>query len=59
MKETNNIATDKAGDRITSGFAKVRQSEIVFEYFSEIVHCRTCRKAATTLGDTQTEQCDN
>jgi len=35
--------------QVTSGFAKMRQSEIVLEYFSEIVDCRTCRKAATTL----------
>jgi len=46
-------ATDNKGGHITSGFAKVRQSEIVLEYFSEIVHCRTCRQAATTLGDTR------
>jgi len=36
-------------EQLTSGFAKVRQSELVFEYFSEIVHCRTFGKAATTL----------
>ena len=40
-------SADNKGGHITSGFAKVRQSEIVFEYFSEIVHCRICRKAAT------------
>ena len=39
-------ATNNKGGHITSGFAKVRQSELVFEYFSEIVYCRTCRKAA-------------
>jgi len=42
-------ATDNKGGHITSGFAKVRQSEIVLEYFSEIVDCRTCRKAAKSL----------
>jgi len=50
MKDrTNKIATDKTSGQLTSGFAKVRQSEIVLEYFSEIVDCRTCRKAAWTL----------
>ena len=42
----NYVATNNPSGQLTSGFAKVRQSEIVFEYFSEIVYCRTCRKAA-------------
>ena len=43
------IATEEKGGHITSGFAKVRQSEIVLEYFSEIVDCRTFGKAAKSL----------
>jgi len=43
------MKTTKKGRHTTSGFAKVRQSELVFEYFSEIVDCRTCRKAADPL----------
>ena len=43
------VTTDNKGGHITSGFAKVRQSDLVLEYFSEIVDCRTCRKAADTL----------
>jgi len=45
----NNVATNKPSDRLTSGFVKVRQSEIVLENFSEIVHCCTFARAATTL----------
>jgi len=41
------------GRRRTSGFAKVRQSEIVLEYFSGIDNCRTCRKAAKSLNAMQ------
>jgi len=43
------IEIDNKGGHITCGFAKVRQSEIVLEYFSEIVNCRTCRKAAISF----------
>ena len=34
-------ATEEKGGHITCGFVKERQSELVFEYFSEIVYCRT------------------